>query len=506
MTRPASCLDAGAGLPDEDPVRLVIFHYHDRPGGVRQVISHGLPQLLARLDSVQEVVLLMGEVANLHWVKGLALVLNGASLRVVIHREFGYSSGDVTMLGTDAVALLGSAIAGTKVLVWAHNLSVGRTLPMLRHLPGACARAGAQLWLHHHDWWWDGRWARWGDWRAASVGDLEEALEISLPTGPHIRHMCINQADLSWVRQRAGSAARWVGNPLPPSTLPDTSQVRAATSWLRRQSQGRRIWLAPVRALRRKNLAEALFLVRQQAEPTCLVTTGGPGSSIEVPAWESLCHAAAKNDWPFSPSVLARPTRQHPAVPDLMVAADAVIMPSLQEGFGLPYLEAAAFGKPLLARSLPDVSANLAALGCTLPGSYSSLPVDPASFDAGKENARLAERWLRLQSMLPTDLREDGAPEFYKNQTDFGSLSLEAQLEVLQSDTRPVSGLTEPRTPQWPEGNRVEHWADRFFGEDDIEDSAEGAGKSGPPLPTGSLLPEVRRRFRYWQEHPLLWP
>ena len=494
-------------------MRLVVFHYHDRPGGVRQVIARGLPLLVARFEQVDEVVFLLGEQGDPAWLGELSQRLRGSPVRVVVHRNFGYSGGEKQVVGPDAMGLLQGVLTGRKTLVWAHNLSVGRNLALLRLLPEFCATAGARLWLHHHDWWWDGRWARWQDWLAAGVSGLEEALELSLPVGPPIRHWCVNQADLAWVRLRAGEAARWVGNPLPELTFPVKSEVGEAAAWLRQQSGGRRVWLAPVRALRRKNLAEAILLAQAQTEPTCIITTGGPSSPAEVPAWQVLCAAAARHHWPLVPAVLSgdeslggHPTQRsgrpwHPTLPAFFAAADAIVMPSLQEGFGLPYLEAAALGKPLLARTLPEVSANLSALGCQLSGTYASLAVSTAAFDRKAEQGRIAIRWGHLQQALPAELAAaaEGPVCVEKAAVDFGCLTLEAQLEVLQSGMGPDFSSLHPEVPFWPENRRGEGWADRF----DV--AAAAAGGPDIPLPEGALLPEVLRRFRGWLEHPLLW-
>ncbi len=491
----------------------MVFHYHDRPGGVRQVIARGLPLLVARFERVDEVVFLLGEQVDPAWLGEVSQRLPGLPVRAVVHRDFGYSEGEKQTVGPDAMGLLQDVLAGGKTLVWAHNLSVGRNLALLRLLPEHCAMAGARLWLHHHDWWWDGRWARWQDWLAAGVSELEEALELSLPVGPHIRHWCVNQADLAWVRLRAGEAARWVGNPLPELAWPAKNEIGEAAAWLRQQSRGRRVWLAPVRALRRKNLAEAILLAQAQTEPTCIITTGGPSSPAEVPAWHALCAAAARHHWPFVPAVLSGdkargchpPQRSgrfwHPTLPALMAAADAIIMPSLQEGFGLPYLEAAALGKPLLARALPDVSANLSALGCQLSGTYASLAVSTAAFDNKAEQGRIATRWEDLQRALPAKMAAAAAgPDSQdKAEVDFGCLTLEAQLEVLQSGRCPDLSVLQPGVPFWPEDRRGEGWADRF----EMDDAA-GEPQIRPPQ--GSLVPEVLRRFRCWLEHPLLWP
>ena len=482
------------------------------------MIARGLPQLVERLGSVSEVVLLMGESTDPSWAGSLAASLPGLNLRVVLHRDLGYLDRTTMEIGPEAQALVFRELSGKDVLVWAHNLSVGRNLSLLRNLPGWCAAAGARLWLHHHDWWWDGRWDRWADCLALGISSLEEALELSVPTGPHIRHWCVNLADLDWLQRLADGAARWVGNPLPEFVSPDASEIRQAAAWLAHLSGGRRVWLAPVRALRRKNLGEAILLAQYQAEPTCVITTGGPSSVVEVPAWENLCEAAVQHDWPFVPSVLARvemacgsagkPGRQnHPPMAPLMMAANAIVMPSLQEGFGLPYLEAAALQKPLLARVPPHATENLAALGCTVTGAYNTLPVPADSFNSAAESTRCLAQWNSLLPSLPRELQRprDAFPP--AKCVDFGTLTLAAQMEVLKAKPSHPFPIPQPEIPNWSNGRRTDHWADRFFLESspDTGHPAINKDETGLRSPDKSLLPEVIRRFHYWQQHPLLW-
>jgi len=506
-------------------VRLLIFHYHDRPGGVREVISRGLPLLLERLDAVREVIFLAGEFGDAGWRAGLEQRLGKIPLRWVVDPEWGYGSGEFRSLSRASSRKLGELLSSPpagageseagRTVLWAHNLSVGRNIPLLRVLPDLCLAAGAELWLHHHDWWWDGRWARWRDWQSAGVNSLDEALAATVPVGPHIQHRCVNLADLPFLQNAAGpAAARWVGNPLPVFQKPTAAEVRAARQWLEARTGGRPVWLAPVRALRRKNLAESLLLTHCLAPGACLVTTGGALSPDEAPAWRKLREAADRQGLPLVPQVLAGagPGAAGPGIPALMAASEAVVLSSLQEGFGLPWLEAAALGKPVISRWLPELEANLRAFGCHAAGFYKTLPVPDHFYDRAGEERRIASRGKALLSLLPEELgrevfgilRRSQPREEAPGVRDFACLTLEAQLEVLAGALMEFPSLEcrEPQAARRPDGDRAERWAERFFS----GDRNPLLNSPSPPMSPRDLKAELRQRLAWWLEHPLLWP
>lgn len=516
-------------------VRLLVFHFHDRPGGVREVIGRGLPLLVERLAAAGEVSgvdFLAGELGDAGWRAALEESVSRAAARAGLSRlplrwiadaEWGYgppgsaslSKASAGKLREILTPLLPAAGKPERTVLWAHNLSVGRNIPLLRALPEMCRGTGAELWLHHHDWWWDGRWARWRDWLAAGGISLEEALSVTVPAGPHIQHRCVNLADLRFLQAAAGpAAARWVGNPLPLLTPPTAAETRAARRWLMARTGGRPVWLAPVRPLRRKNLAEALLITRCLAPEACLVTTAGCSSAEETPFWEKLRAPAVRHGWPLVPQVLSgsgRGAESRPSVSALMAASEAVVLTSLQEGFGLPWLEAGALGKPVASRRLPEVMANLAGLGCRLSGTWRTLPVPQEFYSHSAERARVGERRRLLSAWLPQPLREamgNAEPET-GGPVDFGTLTLEAQLEVLSGNPQrfPLPADIGADPVRWPEENRQDAWADRFFSGSRAlfpEDKGQARGTALTGLT--SLRDEVDRRLRHWLRHPLLWP
>ena len=102
------------------------------------------------------------------------------------------------------------------------------------------------------------------------------------------------------------------------------------------------MWLLPCRLLRRKNIAEALLLTRWLRPEAWLVTTGGVSSAEEQAYADGLAAAAQTHGWRLRLGILHGDESQKPSVPELLAASEAVLLTSLQEGFGLPYLEAAA--------------------------------------------------------------------------------------------------------------------------------------------------------------------
>jgi hypothetical protein len=124
-------------------------------------------------------------------------------------------------------------------------------------------------------------------------------------------------------------------------------------------------------------------------------------------------------------------------VPELLAASEAVLLTSLQEGFGLPYLEAAAARRPLIARHLPNIAPDLAKFGFAFPQRYREVRVDPALFDWRGERERQARLFAEWKSLMPRAASQlVGKPAVLAASeapcpVPFSRLTLTAQLEVL---------------------------------------------------------------------------
>jgi hypothetical protein len=214
--------------------------------------------------------------------------------------------------------------------------------------------------------------------------------------------------------------------------------VHFAREWLRHQlGHDTPVWLLPCRLVRRKNVAEALLLTRWLRPEAWLVTTGGSSSPEEHAYFEKLNAAARAHHWRLRLSVLAGDESGKPTVAELLAASEAVLLTSIQEGFGLPYLEAAAAGRPLIGRALPNIAPDLARFGFRFPQYYEEIVVDTDLLNWKAERARQTQLFRAWLSGLPRSVRRLAAkPDILavKRQpkaVPFSRLTLTAQLEVL---------------------------------------------------------------------------
>lgn len=424
---------------------LVIVHYHLRPGGIRRIIELATPHLLRGSPRrITRVVLLTGEAGDPAWVERFAQQLSGVPVKVVVDPSAHYLSHPrrsphrITLQLQYTLARLLASADASNTLVWAHNLGVGRNLILSRELAQACAKREVPLVAHHHDWWFDNRWARWREVRRFGVRTLSATAQAVFPRRGNVLHAAINQADSAILGRHFGNGAVWLPNLTDPAPSPKGERVRAARRWLDRHlgHRGAVVWLLPCRTLRRKNIAEALLLARWLRPDAWLVVTGAASSVDELPYFRALQDAARDSGWRLRLGVLAGQESQQPTVAELFAASEAALLTSIQEGFGLPYLEAAAAGRPLIARRVPSIAPDLRQFGFRFPQAYDEVRIAPGLFAWAAERARQRERFKSWRSSLPKAVRARvSEPSFLSTDLPqaipFSRLTLTAQLEVL---------------------------------------------------------------------------
>lgn len=440
-------------------LKLVIVHSHYRPGGVRRVIELAMPHVAAALQPrAREVLLVGGEAPDASWLAHVRRCMRGCRVACAIEPALGYISEQRTLPSTVDHRIrthLKRCLSGGECVAWAHNLGLGRNLLLARALDEICADLDVPLVCHQHDWWFDNRWARWAEMRRTGFPNLASVAKTILPTSPGVRHAAINQADARQLRRRFGARAGWLPNPAAPAARPSAAGVERARRWLRRQlGEDAPVWLVPCRLLRRKNLAEALLLTRWLRPEAWLVTTGAMSSADETNYARALEHAIARNGFRLRLAALAGREAGKPAIDELLAASEVILLTSLQEGFGLPMLEASAARRPLITRLLPNIAPDLTSFGFRFPQAYREVRVDVRLFDARAEMRRQVQRWREWRARLPLACRALAAkPKFADSGSaaramPFSRLTLLAQLEVLSHPAEKSWELCAPLNPR----------------------------------------------------------
>lgn len=517
-------------------MKLAVFHYHFRPGGVRRVIELALPHLIRAVEPrIDRVVLAGGESPDLHWTHYLTEKLSRMSVELPTDPALGYFADSglpaaaCRKRSRRAVAEILRGDDGSNCVVWAHNLGLARNPFLAEALAEVTARQSIPLLAHYHDWWFDNRWQRWPELSGAGYSTLDHTAALVFPSEANVRHLAINRADAAPLRCHFGERAGWLPNLM--DSLPPVSEARAARAraWLEaRTEKGAPAWLFPCRLLRRKNVAEALLLTRWLRPGAWLVTTGGPSSQGERAYAQALRDAAARHGWRVRLGVLQGEDPGNPAVPELLAASETAVLTAVQEGFGLPFLEAASAGKPLIARRLPNVFPDLDQFGFRFPQAYAEVLVDPGLFDWDAERRRQKERFGRWRDALPPACREwAGKPELVFGAgrpapAAFSRLTLAAQLEVLARPPEeswrlcaPLNPFLEPwreaasrgllKPAAWPEE------AARWLGGEAYARRFAGIARSpgGAAVPQGGALAAqadfLRERLAAPNLFPLLW-
>jgi hypothetical protein len=518
-------------------MKLVIVHYHLRPGGVRRVIELATAQLARQLGrTLQSVVVAAGEKPDPKWETLFQKELTGTPLGFFIEPAFNYLSeqnrtiAQVRKSLQIAWKILLKGAAERDTVVWAHNLGIGRNLLLTHEVTRACAVREIPLLLHHHDWWFDNRWRRWPEMSRAGFSSLNQVARTIFPSTCSTHHLAINQFDAFQLKRGFSRNAHWLPNLIERTIPPSVKQVRETRMWLQELLNDRKspVWILPCRALRRKNMAEALLLTRWLRPEAWLVTTGGASSADEQPYFNELATASRQNGWRLRLGILQGDESKKPGVPELLAASEAVLLTSIQEGFGLPYLEAGAARRPLIARSIPNIAPDLRQLGFRFPQYYEEILIDPRLFDWRAEKKRQTNLFQIWRKKLLRPVQSFARPLALLAANSepvpipFSRLTLTAQLEILSQPVElswSLCSILNPFLPKWqvrasagrlqltPWPHRAaEQLSGKAYARRFIE-IASSLPKRQPPAGIGSAVQAEFLRMKLDAKHlfPLLW-
>jgi FMN phosphatase YigB (HAD superfamily) len=327
-------------------MKIAIVHYHLGPGGVSKVIA-----------------------TTSHWLTGsgvrhVILVdsppeCSEADLPVRMVPGLGYrplASADDLLARLQAGAC--TALGGPPDLWHFHNHSLGKN-PWLPEVVARLAEEGERMVLQIHDLAEDGR-----------PGNYQEIADCGklYPASGRIRYVFLNSRDRAVFRE-AGldeNSSVLLGNPVSPP-------VRHA-----RDDSLPPVLFAPVRGIRRKNLGEMVFLSALAPAGARFAVSRAPVARDALAIHDTWRKFAKLQRLPIEFDVVdhvAPAPGVSPAFDSWLSHASHIITTSVAEGFGLPFLEAAGLGKPLLGRNIAHLTADHARHGILTGDLYDKILV-----------------------------------------------------------------------------------------------------------------------------------
>ena len=383
------------------------------------MIQNTLPGLLGR---GAEVGLLSGEVSPDSWPVPVKAV-----------PDLAYRTDPLpessSPLGAQLLEAGKAVFGGSLPDIWhIHNPTLGKNPEMPRAVE-FLVEQGHRVLMHLHDFAEDGRPENY------RVLAKNKGTCPLYPIGESISYAVINQRD-ALVLERAGIPAERVcniGNPvqLPESSGSDSGK-RANGSIL---SRDRKLFLYPTRGIRRKNIGEFLLLAATGSSDDLYATTMGPAN----PRW-----LAIHGSWERLASDLRLPVELGWAenipfdFPSIFSRANCLLTTSVQEGFGLAFLEPVFAGKPLAGRNLDQVTRDFGDHGWN-PGSlYERLEVELGWIDVPELRRRMDSGFRKLYAAYGKEWNTARLNAHWEAATngadtiDFGFLGEVAQSEVIR--------------------------------------------------------------------------
>ncbi len=389
-------------------MRVALLHYHLVRGGVTTVLRQQAKMLAEGGD---EVLVIAGEVAEgLDPCDGCAGRIELALVPALIYdSKLTSPRGDVQRAASELAINIKAAMisrwSSPADVLHVHNPLIKKNTVLLEALKILQAEGGRLL-LQEHDF----------------AEDYRPDVYLSSDSYPEDCHYAaINGRDLSFLR-RAGLDEHGV-HYLPNSVSPIT-----ATPGLPRTR-----FLYPVRAIRRKNIGEALLLSLFLPKGNTVAITLPPTSSADGPTYEHWKAVAARLHLPVEFDV---GVREH--LSDIFGSSVAVITTSIKEGFGFSFLEPWTAGRATLGRRIDYVCEDFEKAGVRFDCSYDSLDIPliylPSHLLRRKLQEALEETYRAFGADLPPfALKRMTDDLFARDVFDFGRLDEEMQTEVLET-------------------------------------------------------------------------
>lgn len=414
-------------------MRIAIVHYHLKRGGVTRIIESTL-RGFDTLEQLQRCVVLAGDVPDDFRHKDRSRQVEG--LRYSNAQD---GTPDPRTLLERLRRATRDALGGAPDLWHIHNHSLGKNSAM----PGVVsllAEAGEAVLLQMHDFAEDGRPENY----RLNQERPEHASQL-YPDMGNVHYGLINARDYDIFNQAGVQSDRLhlLPNPVEAAPLPPSC---SAETILENLGAGR-LFLYPVRAVRRKNFGEMLLWAALADKGDVFATTLGPTNQNYQAAYEDWQAFARQHGLPVRFGIGERYDWPFEAI---MQSAHAILNTSIAEGFGLAFLEPWLFGKAIVGRDLPAITADFKTNGIRLDGLYQSVPIPADWIDIRQVKSAIREGLTAAYQAYGRTLPEDAVDRAMAairptpDHIDFAGLNEALQQDVIErvlSDAKAASEL-----------------------------------------------------------------
>lgn len=376
-------------------MNIAFIHYHLKTGGVTSVLKHQIEAL--RHD--HDLAVLTGE------APASEFPMETITIPGLGYQDAVLPATESEKVSQSIIQALRERFAGKCHILHVHNPTLAKNRSFLSIL-GRLQESGLTLFLQIHDFSEDGR-------PGAYFSD-------EYPADCH--YGVINSRDYHLLAQSGlkPQGLHKIDNTVQAIHPQEPADVK----------RGNHV-LYPIRAIRRKNIGEALLLSLFFKNRETLAITLPPNSPADIPSyrgWKDFVKSSRL-------AVQFEAGLNHDFA-RLVATSRFLLTTSITEGFGFSYLEPWLAGKPLWGRKLPDICADFEKKNIRLNHLYTGLrvPVDwIGKSELYKKWSACVEKNNRLyQYALPRDRIEQSFDQMTADgRIDFGLLDETFQKTVL---------------------------------------------------------------------------
>lgn len=345
--------------------RIVIFHYHLNPGGVTRIIESQIASLKANPEP-PEIKVICGD--------GIATpVIKKHNIQLSVYPELNYltdTSGLPNKL--DRIRSIFHHELRPGDILHAHNLNLGKN-PLVTMAIAEFIEQGQAVINHAHDFSED---------RRTNQEFLEEIINgefelnpgnVMYPDKGNLVYVVLNSSDY-WRLITYGidnKNIELLPNPVAfEEKAQRSSENRQQIIHLLRLDPHKPIVTYPVRVIRRKNIAEFILLSILLTDKANWVVTQPPKNPVEIEhyeQWTAFCHE-------YNLPIVFEAGNKVDFL-KLMSATDFCITTSLQEGFGMAFIEPWLMDIPVIGRDIDMVTRDIKSKGIEFPLLYEDIKI-----------------------------------------------------------------------------------------------------------------------------------